>query len=134
MDSPAPIELMQSGRYVPNGLLLVGEPYWIETRHLQGRTGRYGFGVGRLHLTRAAPWTASRRPAPDLVEVVHADADSWDRDQAAQWRTISDWLATNPDDPEHAAMADFLERNRRAHLAYQRRYLGWGVFVTRVSS
>jgi hypothetical protein len=67
----------------------------------------------------------------ELVELVLADKDSWDRYEAAQWRTISDWLAANTDDPEHVAMRDFLERNRRAYLAYGRRFLGWGVFVSR---
>jgi hypothetical protein len=29
-------------------------------------------------------------------------------------------------------MRAYLDDDRRAHLAYQRRYLGWGVFVLRL--
>ena len=66
--------------------------------------------------------------------MVLADSDSWDRYEAAQWRTIVDWLAANPADPDHDAMRDFLHADRRNHLRWRRRYLGWGVFVTRVRS
>ena len=38
---------------------------------------------------------------------------SWDRYEASQWRTIADWLAANPDDPDHEAMRRFLDDNRR---------------------
>jgi hypothetical protein len=34
----------------------------------------------------------------DLVEMVLADEDSWDRYVAAQWFTVRTWLDTNPDD------------------------------------
>ena len=63
--------------------------------------------------------------------MVLADGDSWDRYEAAQWRTIVDWLDANPADPDHDAMRAFLDAGRRNHLRWGRRYLGWGVFVTR---
>jgi hypothetical protein len=58
----------------------------------------------------------------DVVEMVLADQDGWDRYEAAKW------LAANPDDE--------LVREVRAQLtaepmryAYTREYLGWGVFA-----
>ena len=64
--------------------------------------------------------------------MVLADRDSWDRYEAAQWRTVADWLAANPDDPDaRRRCAEFLDENRRTYLRWGRRYLGWGVFVTR---
>ena len=60
-----------------------------------------------------------------------ADGDSWDRYEAAQWRTIAAWLEANPADPDHDAMRAFLDDGRRSYLRWGRRYLGWGVFVTR---
>ncbi len=45
--------------------------------------------------------------------------------------TISDWLAANPDDPDQATMREFRDTNREVYLRWGRRYLGWGVFVTR---
>jgi hypothetical protein len=65
----------------------------------------------------------------ELVEMVLADQDCWDRYVAAQWWTLSDWLRTNPNSPEAPGVGAFLEASRRSHLAYARQYLGWGVFV-----
>ena len=64
----------------------------------------------------------------DLVEMVLADGDSWDRYVASQLWTVTEWLATHPDDPD---MRRFLADTRRSHLEYGRRYLGWGVFALR---
>jgi hypothetical protein len=63
--------------------------------------------------------------------MVLADHDSWDRYEAMHWPAIADWLEANPDDPDHDAMRGMLERDRDAYLRWGRRYLGWGVFVTR---
>jgi SAM-dependent methyltransferase len=112
-----------------DGLLLVGEPYWIgdppEAAYGSLGLGREEFAslVGTLDRFTAA--------GCELVEMVLADGDSWDRYVASQWWTISRWLDDNPDDPDHAAMREFLDKARRSHLEYQRDYLGWGVFVLR---
>lgn len=67
----------------------------------------------------------------ELVEMVLADGDSWDRYAAGQWWTVERWLRANPDHPDAPGMREFLDTGRRSHLAYGRRYLGWGVFVLR---
>jgi hypothetical protein len=63
--------------------------------------------------------------------MVLADGDSWDRYVAAQWWTIDRWLHDHPGHPDGEEMRQFLAASRRSHLRYQRRYLGWGVFVVR---
>jgi SAM-dependent methyltransferase len=111
------------------GLLLVGEPYWTEEPPAEA----YGaLGVGRDEFTSLIG-TLDRIEAAgaELVEMVLADGHGWDRYVAAQWWTVSRWLEDNPDDPEAPAMREYLDRARRSHLAYGRRYLGWGVFVLR---
>ena len=63
--------------------------------------------------------------------MVLASQDDWDRYEASQWATVTDWLAANPADPDHAAMRAFRDDNRRTYLRWGRRHLGWGVFVNR---
>jgi SAM-dependent methyltransferase len=111
------------------GLLLIGEPYWIEPPP-DAALKALGFAPDDY---ASLEGTLDRLDASDLelVELVLADGDSWDRYEASQWRTISDWLAVNADDPDHGAMRRFLDDNRRTYLRWGRRYLGWGVFVTR---
>ena len=68
----------------------------------------------------------------ELVEMVMADGDSWDRYSAAQWMALSDWLRDNPSDPEAGAIYEKMAADRRSYLEFARRYYGWGVFVMRV--
>jgi SAM-dependent methyltransferase len=114
------------------GLILLGEPYWIEEPPEEA-VEAFGFAPGDYV---SLVGTAERLDAAglDLLEMVLADGDSWDRYEASQWRTVSDWLMANPDDEDHDAMVRFLDENRRTYLRWGRRYLGWGVFVTRPRS
>ncbi|MEU8150426.1 hypothetical protein [Nonomuraea sp. NPDC048901] len=67
----------------------------------------------------------------ELVEMVLANHDIWDRYVAAQWWTLSEWLRENPDDPDASALRQFLDHARDSYLEYGRDYIGWGVFVLR---
>jgi hypothetical protein len=67
----------------------------------------------------------------ELIEMVLADHDSWDRYVASQWKALSDWLRAHPDDPEASRLRDWNSANRAEYMTYGRRYLGWGVFVLR---
>ena len=114
----------------PGGLMLIGEPFWLA----EPPTDAYA----ALHLTpdecTSLAGTADRLAAAgvEVVEMVLADQDSWDRYVAAQWWTLDAWLRANPNDPAVPEVRAFLEDGRRSHLAYQRQYLGWGVFVGRM--
>ena len=81
------------------GLLLVGEPYWIDPPPPEAYSMRGGVGesdyaslIGTLDRIESV--------GCELVEMVLADGDSWDRYSAAQWMALSDWLRDNPSDPE----------------------------------
>lgn len=123
------VELMRPALR-PGGTLLVGEPYWIDPPPPEALVA-YGFGPDDY---ASLEGTFERLDAAglELVEMVLASPESWDRYEAAQWLAVTDWLAANPDDPDHAAMVKFREEGRRNYLRWGRRYLGWGVFATRV--
>ncbi len=113
----------------PDGLLLVGEPYWIapppDTLYeLMGVAKQdYTSLVGTLDRIEAI--------GLELVEMVLADQDSWDRYVAAQWSTVDTWLRANPDDPDSSELKSWNTHWKRIYLEYQREYFGWGVFVIR---
>jgi cyclopropane fatty-acyl-phospholipid synthase-like methyltransferase len=123
------LRLMRRALRDNSGLLLVGEPYWIDPPPEQA--------VAALGETKdvftSLGGTLDRLEQLDLelVEMVLANQDSWDRYEASQWRTASNWLRDNPDDPEAEAFREWVSRNRRSYLQYGRRYFGWGVFVLR---
>lgn len=121
------LELM--GRCVAaDGWLLVGEVYWAEPPppHVEKKRGaRQEFAdlAGTLDRIDAA--------GMDLVEMVLASPDDWDRYAASQWLNVSDWLAANPDDTDASELREVRDSSRRDYLAHERRCLGWGVFVLR---
>jgi SAM-dependent methyltransferase len=110
------------------GLMLIGEPYWIDTPPSYPSWAPEGefTTLGQLN-------DAFEAAGMELVEMVLADGDSWDRYVAAQWMTLSDFLREHPDDPEAGELRAFLDDARRSHLDVGRRFLGWGVFVLRAA-
>ena len=112
-----------------DGRLLIGEPYWTEPPPDEA-VEALGFAPDEF-VSLEGTLDRLEAAGTELVELVLADGDSWDRYEAAQWRTIDAWLAANPADPDHDAMRTFLDHGRRTYLRWGRRYLGWGVFVTR---
>jgi SAM-dependent methyltransferase len=111
------------------GLLLVGEPFWHEPPPEEALVA---LECGPDEFTSLGG-TLDRFDVAglELIEMVLADGDSWDRYIAAQWWTIDQWIGAHRDDPRADEMHDLLVAWRRAHLEYGRRYLGWGVFVLR---
>ncbi len=113
----------------PGGLLLVGEPYWTEE---PPQAAVDAIGVSRDEFASLVG-TLDRFEAAgvELVEMLLANPDDWDRYVAPQWKAVYEYLQAHPD-------ADDIRQvnavSRRAHLEYQRRYLGWGVFVLRPST
>ena len=108
--------------------MLVGEVYWAEAPPAHVRTAReqeqeFADLVGTLDRFDAA--------GMDLVEMVLASSDDWDRYAASQWLNVSGWLAAHPDDPDASEIRDTRDASRRDYLADERRCLGWGVFVLR---
>jgi SAM-dependent methyltransferase len=115
----------------PDGLLLIGEPFWIEpppeTAYAAMDVKKEDFVSLDDTLDRFE--SAGMR----LVEMVLASHYGWDRYEAPQWMAVDDFLRSNPDDPDAPALKEWISNNRRAYLKYGHRYLGWGVFVLRLS-
>ena len=65
----------------------------------------------------------------DVVEMVLADQDGWDRYEAAKWLTMRRWLEANPGDDMAAEVRAQLHSEPVRYATYTREYLGWGVFA-----
>jgi SAM-dependent methyltransferase len=117
----------------PGGIMLIGEPYWrkpppdLET--VEGSSGiardEWAVGLDRLLGSFADLGL-------DVVEMVLADGDDWDRYEAAKWLSIRRWLDANPGDELYAEMRAELTAAPVRHARYRREYLGWGVFALMV--
>ncbi len=112
----------------PGGTLLVGEPYWTEE---PPQAAVEAIGVPReAFASLVGTLDRFESAGVELVEMLLANQDDWDRYVAPQWSAVYAYLQAHPDADDIRQMN---EVNRRTHLEYQRRYLGWGVFVLRVN-
>ncbi|MEV5438286.1 methyltransferase domain-containing protein [Streptomyces sp. NPDC052682] len=125
---PGTVELL--GRSLcTGGLMLIGEPYWrreppdqetVEACHARDR-------ADFLPLPELLAQFGTL--GYDVVEMVLADQDSWDRYRAAQWSNLRRWLDRNQDDELAADVRAELTTDPVRYARYEREYLGWGVFA-----
>ena len=125
---PGTLELLDRALR-PGGMALVGEPYWrrdppddeaVTGSHARSRE-EFTDLPGLVESFGDCGW--------DLVEMVLADQDSWDRYAAAHWLNLRRWLDANPDDELAPELRRELTEDPLRYVRFQREYLGWGVFA-----
>jgi SAM-dependent methyltransferase len=113
----------------PGGIMLIGEPFWrveppsqeaVEACHARSRD-EFITLPGLVELFQSLDY--------DVVEMVLADEDSWDRYAASQWLNIRTWLDAHPDDELAPEMRAELSQEPLRYTRFRRHLLGWGVFA-----
>jgi len=123
------VELLRRS-LAPGGIMLIGEPYWRkeppdqETAEGCGGIGSDGWAAGLPELLGVFGDLGL-----DVVEMMLAGEDDWDRYAAAQWLNIRRWLDANQGDELYDEMRAELTAAPVRHVRYRREYLGWGVFA-----
>ena len=113
----------------PGGIILIGEPYWVQLPSTEDVARGCLAGSIADFLLLPELLASFGRLGYDVVEMVLADQDSWDRYEAAKWLTMRRWLDANPDDDLAKEVRAQLTSEPERHAAYTREYLGWGVFA-----
>jgi SAM-dependent methyltransferase len=113
----------------PGGVMLIGEPYWrLEPPDQATVQGCYATSIIDF-LPLPELLEEFGELGCDVVEMVLASQDSWDRYVAAQWLNMRRWLDDNPGDELAGEMRAELATAPVRYARYQREYLGWGVFA-----
>jgi len=113
----------------PGGIILIGEPYWLQIPGTEEIAQGCGAGVSADFFTLPEQIAAFAELGYDVVEMVLADQEGWDRYEAAKWLTMRRWLAANPDDDYAPEIRSHLSQEPKRYVTYTREYLGWGVFA-----
>jgi len=111
------------------GIILIGEPYWLQLPPTEDVAKGCLAGSTSDFLTLPQLLASFRDLDYDVVEMVLADQDSWDRYEAAKWLTMRRWLDANPDDDFAADVRAKLTSEPERYATFTREYLGWGVFA-----
>ena len=113
----------------PGGIILIGEPYWLRLPPTE-ETARECLASSISDFLPLPQLIESFGDLDyDLVEMVLADLEGWDRYEAAKWLTMRRWLDANPDDDMAQEVRVHLASEPKRHVMYTREYLGWGVFA-----
>jgi SAM-dependent methyltransferase len=111
------------------GIILIGEPYWRRLPPTEDvAKGCHAHAISEF-LILPELLASFGHLGYDVVEMVLADQDSWDRYEAAKWLTMRRWLEANPDDELTQEVRGQLTSEPERYAAYTREYLGWGVFA-----
>ncbi|MEG6508394.1 class I SAM-dependent methyltransferase [Methyloligella sp. 2.7D] len=111
------------------GIILIGEPYWRQLPPTEEVAKGCRAGSISDFLMLPGLLASFGTLGYDVVEMVLADQDSWDRYEAAKWLTMRRWLEANPGDDFAKEVRAELTSAPERYAAYAREYLGWGVFA-----
>ena len=111
------------------GIILIGEPYWRQLPPTEEvAKGCLASAIADFLLLPEL-LASFGQLGYDVVEMVLADQDGWDRYEAAKWLTMRRWLEANPGDEFAPQVRAQLTSEPERYAAFTREYLGWGVFA-----
>ncbi len=113
----------------PGGIMLIGEPYWRQIPATEKIAQACGATAMTDFLSLPELVSSFGLLGYDMVEMVLADQEGWDRYEAAKWLTMRRWLEANPDDEFAPEVTEQLRSSPERHVAFTREYIGWGVFA-----
>jgi SAM-dependent methyltransferase len=111
------------------GLILIGEPYWLRLPSTEEVAQGCRAQASSDFLLLPDLIASFDALDYDVVEMMLASQDSWDRYEAAKWLTMRRWLDANPDDEFASEVRAELTTSPERYTRYGRDYLGWGVFA-----
>lgn len=118
----------------PGGIVLIGEPFWRQLPPTEEvAKGCLASSIADFLLLPELLASFGDLGC-DVVEMVLADQDSWDRYEAAKWLTMRRWLEANPGDELAEEVRAQLTAEPVRYATYTREFLGWGVFALMMRS
>ncbi|MEJ5170110.1 MAG: methyltransferase domain-containing protein [Fimbriimonadales bacterium] len=109
------------------GILLIGEPYWLQTPTEEEARG-CGCSASDF-LTLPELLQSLMDLGCDVVGMVLASPDDWDRYEARKWIALRRWLDANPSDAMAEEVRGLLRTEPLRLARFTRRLLGWGIFA-----
>ena len=122
------IELLAKS-LLPEGIILIGEPYWLKLPPTEDIAKKCEANAISDFLVLPELIESFEALGYDVVEMVLADLEGWDRYSAAMWLTMRRWLKANPDDDFAKEIRAHLTSEPKRYVTYTREYVGWGVFA-----
>lgn len=107
----------------PGGKLVIGEASW---KHSQIPPE---YAISEKFLTEEQLLKITWEEGFELLSVIRASQDDWDRYESGNWRGLLHWLQENPDHSERQEVLGHLHQSQVEYLPYGREYLGWAIYA-----
>ena len=111
----------------PNGLIIVGEPYWVkepsEEYLLADKTQREDFSTHHENIQ-----TGEAEGLTCLYTSV-SNRDDWDNYETLQWWATNEYAGSHPDDPDVPELLERKKREKEIYLQWGRETLGWAIYI-----
>ncbi len=125
---PGTLDLL-SRSLTPGGILLIGEPYWRTVPTTPEALAGCGVPSADHYLTLPDLLASFGAQGYDVVQMVCATEESWDRYQAPQWLSMRRWADAHPGHELHDEVRRLLATEPQQYAAFTRTHFGWGVFA-----
>lgn len=109
----------------PGGVLAIGEPFANEVPFPEALRDEWGEFPRDL----AATAGALAAHGLELSGLVVASPDDWDRYESPKWSAAREWAAEHADHPGRGELLRQVAADRERYLRWERRFLGWAIFV-----
>jgi hypothetical protein len=109
------------------GWIAVGEPYW-RTWPLPERAEP---DEDEDFLPLPDTMERFHEAGLEVVTLIDASLDDWDRYESLHWLAAEEWLAKHADEPDAEEVQILTQRLRDRYLRWQRELLGWAIIVGR---
>lgn len=117
-------------RLKPDGVLALGDEF-VPVPLPPELVTHEGIEPGRYR-TLTETLAVLERHKLELVSLVAATTDDWDRYASGSWRAAHAWARENPEHPDKDELLNAVRQGRADYLRYGRHYASWGVFVARL--
>ena len=111
------------------GLILIGEPYWIkepDEGYLKAeRIKKEDF------LTHYENIKLGEKEGLTCIYTIVSNQDDWDHYETFQWWASNDYARANPDDPDLTEIFSLTKKWKEKYLRWGRDTQGWAIYVFR---
>ena len=107
----------------PKGKLVIGEATWKRSQIPPE------LALSEKFLTEDQLLQITWQEGFDILYLLRASQDDWDRYESENWRGLLDWLDENPQHPERQEVIEHLHQSQEEYFQYGREYLGWAIYL-----
>lgn len=116
----------------PGGLILVGEPYWLQEPAAEYLT--FANMTRALYGSHYDNMLAGQSLGLSLLYAIVSSHDDWDRYEGLQWQASCRYALERPDDPDVPELLARIQRQQEEYLRWGRDTLGWALYLFHVGA